>query len=169
MNLLALDLGTNTGIAYNQGDQFIVTTKRWITDKEVTANHKSRLDRRCDPRLVRFYEFLRSLSGRFDAIVFEDVQFQTYRMQTQLWASFRTAVWLHGATDPRQPVIECVATNLIKQFATGSGGADKIKMTQALKRQHPQRFSAEMDDNAVDAAWLWVWGQSKLGRMKKTT
>ena len=168
MNILGLDLGTHTGVCYNQADRKYQLTRHWITAKEVTENHRTRMDRRCDPRIVRFYEWLLSCRGIFDAVVFEDVQFSKFTQQTQLWSSFRTAVWLAFGEDPRKPVIECVPTNVLKQYA-GSGSADKDKMRALLQRSYPAMLKADMDDNAVDATWLWLWGQQVLGRYKKNT
>jgi hypothetical protein len=57
-----------------------------------------------------------------------------------------------------------VATGVLKRFATGNGGATKEQMENALKRQHPTRWTMGLDDNAVDAIWLWLWAQKNLSR-----
>lgn len=161
MNILALDLGNHTGVAWNNGERFHSLSKTWATPKTITFNHKHRLDRRQDPRLLRFFEYLQIFSGEFiDIVVFEDVQFASSRMQAHLWASFRTAVWLAFP----KTIIECIPTGTLKKFATGNGGATKEQMEIALKRQHPTRWTMGLDDNAIDAVWLWLWAQKNLSR-----
>lgn len=159
MNILALDLGTTTGIASNRGDTFWAGSKRWATPDEIKINRKFRQDRRQDPRLVKFFNFLQAYHD-LDCVIFEDVQFQSSTMQTQLWSSFRTAVWLAFP----KTLIDCVPVGTLKKFATGNGGATKEQMENALKRQHPTRWTAALDDNAIDAIWLWLWAQKNLSR-----
>lgn len=162
MKILALDLGTKTGIAFGGTDLApAVETQRWATAKEITEYRKRRMDRRRDPRLIRFFGYLQALRAeRPDVVVFEDVQFSSSTMQTQLWASWRTAVWL--AFDP-PTIIECVPTGTLKKFA-GSGGLDKDGMSQALQRQHPLLWCPKYDDNAIDAIWIWLWAKKTFGR-----
>lgn len=160
MNILALDLGTATGFAWNNGEEFIALTKIWATDKEISFNRKQRMDRRRDPRLVKFFESLRTFChGNVDLVVFEDVQFQSATMQTQLWASWRTAVWLAFPGT----LIDCVPVGTLKKFAC-NGGATKAQMSAALKRQHPDLWCSAYDDNTIDAIWLWLWAQKNLSR-----
>jgi len=168
MNVLALDLGTKTGWAENcagAGNLFAAGTWQLATAKEITEFGKSRMSRRCDPRVCRLYEKLDFIcdSTPPDFIVFEDVQFVTTTMQVQLWASFRTVAWLIGCQFPFIGV-ECVPVATLKKFATGSGSADKQAMRKHLVFQHPEIFSIGFDDNAVDACWLFLWAQHNLGR-----
>jgi hypothetical protein len=37
-------------------------------------------------------------------------------------------------------------------------------MLRFLQEQHPALAIRCSDDNMVDAAWLWIWGQQKLSR-----
>jgi hypothetical protein len=162
MKTLALDLGTHTGIAHNLGGELTAWTETWATDREVTAWGKQRATRRRDPRVVRFFEFLCSLP-RPDVVIFEDVEFATYRKQAQMWPSLRTAVWLAFSSEV---TIECVPVATLKQFATGAGNADKPAMEKAMRREHPEVFKQKkaLDDNAIDALWLYYWAQHNLGR-----
>jgi Holliday junction resolvasome RuvABC endonuclease subunit len=160
MKILALDLGTKTGIATNLGGEVSAYTKTWATGAEVTAWGKQRQTRRRDPRVVRFYEFLCSLE-RPDVVVFEDVEFSSYCKQTQMWSSLRTAVWLAFAT---QVTIECVPVTTLKKFATGSGNADKKGMEKHLFLQYPKWKNAKLDDNAIDALWIFYWAAHNLSR-----
>lgn len=162
MKVLALDLGTNCGVAHNLFGNLTVRTEKLATDREITAWGKSRMTRRQDPRAVRFHDFLAGLPTP-DVVAFEDVEFQTYTKQTQLWSSYRTAVWL---AFKRPTIIECVPVSTLKRFATGHGGATKEMMEAALRRQHPEVFRQKtaLDDNGVDAAWIWFWANHVLAR-----
>jgi Holliday junction resolvasome RuvABC endonuclease subunit len=161
LKILALDLGTKTGVARNYGPPPFEETWELSTATEVTRWGKQRLTRRCDPRIGRLYQRLIDRHQEEpDLIVFEDVEFSTYTKQTQLWASFRTAVWL--AFDGRA-VIECVSVTTLKKFATGSGAADKAAMRRAMFKQFPDT-SRDLDDNAIDALWVLKWAEKNLSR-----
>lgn len=164
MKILALDLGTKTGVAFGRtAGSPEVATHRWATAKEITEFHKTRMDRRGDPRVTRLFSYLKALASlKPDAVVFEDVQFQSSTFQTQLWASWRTAVWLAFAPPT---IIECVPTGTLKKFA-GAGNLDKDGMSKALRTQHPSLWRPSYDDNAIDAMWIWLWAKHTLGRIK---
>lgn len=120
MNVLALDLGTKTGYAYNWGDKFVAGTWALASAKEVTAWGKVRLNRRNDPRIERLCDCISSQGNdAFDAIIFEDVQFVSTTFQAHLWAGLRSAVWLCG----KAKHFDCVPVATLKKFATGNGGA----------------------------------------------
>lgn len=158
-SILALDLGTSTGFAVNYGTPNpTIGTWRLATPAEIRMWGKTRQTRTKDPRVERLCEKLSVLTP-VDLILFEDVEFSKYRKQTQLWAALRSAVWLCG----KAPVIETVPVKTLKKFAI-HGSADKDMMAAALKTQYPKLYHRDLDDNAVDAAWLWVWGMKHLCR-----
>lgn len=173
MNLLALDLGTKTGYAATNGPtSFACGT--WILAKkeEITAARKLRMDRRCDPRFLTLLWKLKLLHSAIplDYILFEDVQFSSTTMQTQLWTAFRSAVWCMTEFGIQ---VDCVPVGTLKKFATGNGGATKEMMARRLV-QTAMRFRMEknevidtstgevIDDNAVDAIYLYRWGLEHL-------
>jgi Holliday junction resolvasome RuvABC endonuclease subunit len=162
VKILALDLGTNIGVAHNFNGDLEATTHTLATDREITEWGKKRITRRCDPRMARLHKILSDFPTP-DIVVFEDVEFSSYTKQTQLWASFRTTVWL--AFGPKCQ-IECVPVTTLKKFATGHGGATKEQMAAALFRQQPELKDAGLDDNAIDAIWLFSWAAQNLSRMK---
>ena len=167
MNILALDLGTSTGYAYGHNDP-IAGTELLATDKEIRAWGEQRLSRRCDPRIARLYSWCVNWVRSSDApslVVFEDVQFASYTLQVQLWASLRAAVWC--AFSPVNVIFECVPVGTLKLFATGHGRATKEAMAAALYREHPEMRKKGYDDNAVDAIFLWKWAKHNLGRLRK--
>jgi len=178
VNILSLDLGTKTGFACNHWADFYCGTWSLAKASEITAQHKTRMDRRSDIRAHRLFNNLRYCIDTYQisAIVFEDVLFASSRMQTQLWASLRTVVWL-VAHAMGISLIECVPTGTLKKFA-GHGGATKEMMGKFLCAQdtrfcrvgerNPKFFFRkgealqEIDDNAIDAVWLHRWAQQNL-------
>jgi Holliday junction resolvasome RuvABC endonuclease subunit len=161
MNIVALDLGIHTGFAHNDGFQFDSGT--WV--------FKGKADRDLDYRVSDFYgKLYRLLEHRlgspiYDWVVFEDVQFSTYTYQTQLWASFRAAMWL--ACYHRGLRCKGVPVGTLKKFATGHGGATKEMMAAwAVKRFAPRLYRGsdgtvrsqgtnfKVDDNEIDAIHL---------------
>lgn len=169
MNIAAFDLGSKTGWALSANG--VVTAGTWVlaTPKEITAAAKLRMDRRCDPRFLRLLHNLRCLTAtvKLDWAVFEDVEFCKSRMQAHLFATWRAAIW--GLAN--QGVnIDCLATGKLKQFATGSGAADKSQMMRALTLDpryilHPKgvrdlKTGDILGDDAVDALHLLRWCQT---------
>lgn len=176
MNLLALDLGTFTGYAYSGRDgKMICGTKTLAKPKEITYARKLRMDRRGDPRFFTFLNLMKRIHVEvtLDYILFEDVQFSSTTMQTQLWAGFRSAVWLMSEYGIQ---IDCLPVGSLKKFATGNGAADKPAMARALVKWYP-RFKMAfgdvtdtltgegLDNNAVDAIHLYRWGQNHLKKL----
>lgn len=158
-DVLAIDLGTSTGFCYNRGDTTFQGSWLLATDKEIRAWGKARLRRRKDPRVERLCIKLDAL-GNFDVVIFEDVQFGSTTYQTQLWAGLRSSVWLCAA---KSGIAECVPVSTLKLFATGNGHATKEMMFAALAKKHPNLAGGlANNDDAVDAAWLWVWAKEKL-------
>lgn len=163
--ILALDLGTTTGWAYRDASGK-VTAGSWLLQDEAARKKaaKVRLDRRLDPRvpaLFRQINFLWSdhkcdagLRGLpIDFVVFEDVQFSRYTLQTQLWSSFRAAVWLFCYLHNVET--DCIDVMTLKKLATGSGAADKDFMVRTATKLFPGILI--VDDNCADALHLLQW------------
>lgn len=184
-NILALDLGTTTGWATNKclGDDFALGQILLAKPKEITLWRKKNLDRRKDPRFHRLVQHLQTMSRGCSVVIFEDVKFATYTYQAQLWPTWRAAIW---SVVPEE-CIECVPTNVLKQFATGHGGASKEAMLKAMLRDEPGRFRLDnrlkkghvvvdnealnkghgetfLTDDAVDAYWLYRWAKENVKR-----
>lgn len=171
---LFLDFGTNTGFAI-VSEGVLGYVGKWVLSKpkEITYARKLRMHRRLDPRIPALWNQLAAVycAGKFDWLVWEDVEFCSTSFQCQLWSSFRTTAWIfaqqHGINT------ECLPVGSLKKFATGSGKADKTGMILALARQD-SRFSIDngklrdtltdevIDDNAVDAIFLAKWGMRTL-------
>jgi Holliday junction resolvasome RuvABC endonuclease subunit len=164
--ILGIDLGTDTGIAFYDGKSIAATTWKLGTKEEITQWGRNRTTRRGDPRVLRFFDALNKFVVQHnpDVIVFEDVTFQTYTLQTQLWSSFRAVVWL--VANRAGKICECVPVSTLKKFATGHGGATKEMMQASLFKQHPDFKTQNLNDDAVDAIWITLWAINRLGRIK---
>ncbi len=162
MNILALDYGTDTGFCFGDITRDLPAqagTWKLATKKEITEWGKNRRTRRCDPRIPRLAFHIKPF--RPDYVVFEDVEFASSTYQVQLWASLRAAGWLSVHPDVR---FECVPVGSLKSFASGSGNAKKEQMSEALKLKHPALWNAKLNDDAVDAIWIWLWAKHTLAR-----
>lgn len=162
MNILALDLGTKMGYCQNTDCGLVSGTWQLATDGEIARWGKDRSRRTRDPRIIRLFRQLQVVNPRPDLVAFEDVEFQTYTYQTQLWSSFRAAVWL---AFPDETVLDCVPVGTLKKFATGYAKADKALMAKWLGLRHPEISTLNKDDNEIDAIWIYLWAKTNLGRM----
>jgi Holliday junction resolvasome RuvABC endonuclease subunit len=149
MSILALDLGTKTGWAHLAWGVVYSGTQSLATEKELREMRKLDLDRCCDIRIKRLYEFIQSFDF-VDHIYFEDVEFQSSRAQTQLWASLRAMVILQHP----QRIVRAVPVGTLKKFATGKGNAKKEQMAAALPNCGLALEEKVRDDNEVDALHL---------------
>lgn len=167
MRILGLDLGTKTGWATNAGGTLQAGIWNLATPQEIREWGKQRITRRRDPRVARLAQKLESFCDNVDLVIFEDVQFTSYTLAVQLWSSLRAALWLMCGGGAK-PVMECVPVGTLKLFATGCGNATKGRMLHAAKRS-PYFVNLplqQLDDNAIDALFLFQWGLIKLSRMK---
>lgn len=170
MNLLALDLGTKCGWAAKNGT---VASGTWkLSDsKTIHSTRVEGFDRKCDPRFnalcLKIEEAVEHYS--INAVVFEDVLFSSTTLQTQLWATYRAAIWAVRRNHPFE--IDCLNTSTLKKHATGHGAATKKMMSAHLLKKYPHEFvknpsptetcfllrkidGTEVDDNQVDARHL---------------
>jgi len=181
--ILALDLGTEMGFAYGSLRGRVESCGNFSlgSPSSIKADRKTRMDRRLDSRAPYLYEWLKVLhfAHDFKWITFEDVQFSSTTQQTQLWATWRTVVWLFAAHYNIQT--ECCPVQTLKKFATGRGGADKDLMAIALSRIYSNEFFLEdgkihwighapklfLSDDGVDAVHLLNWSRSVLANTEK--
>lgn len=165
MNVLALDLGTSTGWCLNDEELLDSGVLKLATDRQLREDKRDRYNRRSDCRIQSFFKWLALVKHqqKLDAVVFEDVEFASSTYQVQLWSSLRAAVWI--SFPPDKFIVDCVPVGALKKFATGSGNANKEAMRRYLK---DPRFDKPtlIDDNQVDAIWLWLWAEKTLSRLK---
>lgn len=182
MSLLTLDLGTKTGWAFHAQEGTESATELLATLKERKASKEEHFDRRLDPRFTHLLDFLaKEFDGLGDLnVIFEDVLFSEYTLQTQLWSALRAAVWAF-AHSQRDCQIFCLNTASLKSFATGNGAATKKMMAAHLLKKHSDLYrkldkpdekknlflqkidsGAVVDDNEVDALHLLDYGREIL-------
>jgi hypothetical protein len=165
MKILALDLGTKTGWALGDKEQFTSGTWTLAKPKEITEFRQQNKDRSGDPRFFRLLDLLTRCRNAVapSVVAFEDVEFSTFTGQTQLWSSLRCAVWAVFGRSAATIVPIPVAT--IKKLASGHGGATKDMMARAILRHFPRMFRTgktgietsagrSVDDNEVDAVHI---------------
>lgn len=167
LETLALDLGTVCGWAILEaGGALRSGSLELATDAQLEQQRRLGGERTGDVRFERLYRFLEAaIDGGVKRIVFEDVGFVKTRMQGQLWAGLRSAIWAVALAHPVLKV-HCVSSVTLKHFATGNGCATKEAMAQALAKRAPQSYQvgangligkpggAPADHNEVDALWL---------------
>lgn len=159
--IIALDLGRKTGYAIWRRDQGLVALDTWETMTEKEIKGRALEFRRFDPRpKVLWRNICEEVAKSLDPvmIVFEDVEFQSYTLQTQQWAGYRTALWLV----PGVRFYDCVPVGTLKLFATGYGGASKDQMKNAFLRSTGKKIT-DLDDNAIDAFFILEWTLTKYG------
>lgn len=165
MNILALDLGTDTGYASGDvsGLNFSIGSWKLATAKEIRQWGSERLTRRRDPRPQRLCEKILAMPHVPDLIVFEDIMFASSTLQVQLWSALRTSLWMCLGNEVR---FDCVPVTTLKKFATGSGAATKEQMKHVFIHHETDRPAGLYDDDAIDAYFIWKWAKHNLSRVK---
>lgn len=174
MRILALDLGTQTGYAF-EAENYARTFGTWelASTKSLRLAKKLRMDRLGDLRIRELWDRITKFRQTIgiDLLVWEDVQFSSSTAQTQLWASLRTTLWIAAQTNGIR--VECCPVGTLKHFATGHGGATKEMMAETLVLNDGRFRLIEgkvwdvdqkviIDDNAVDALHLLNWAKHIL-------
>ena len=146
MNILALDLGTNTGWARG-GDEPRIESGVQLFD--VRRGESPGM------RYLRFNVWLQEIGAWPQLIVYE----QTHNRggaATEVAAGFATRVQEFCAA--RGIEHAAVHSGTLKKFATGHGNAKKPEMVQAAQKLKP----GVTDDNEADALWLLEFGRQRL-------
>lgn len=126
------------------------------TPKEIKEWGRTRLTRRRDERILRLVKLIAPFCDKVDCIVIEDVEFSSYRLQQQLWASLRASVWV--ACQECEIHYDAVNVKTLKKWA-GNGNADKAEMIFAALTQRPD---LTFDADSADAFHLWTWAQKHI-------
>ncbi len=153
MKLLALDLATHTGYAF-ESDAGILHFGTW--DFSPKRSDSSGM------RFVRFESELNCLWEvyPFTQVYFEEVGFAKTTQAAQVWGGF--AAVLMAWCEKRKVRYQGVPVSTLKKHATGKGNADKAKMVAAAEAQGWKVG----DDNQADACWLLDFGKRELNMRK---
>jgi len=163
---MTLDVGTLMGWSILAGQKIVDSgTVLLASEEELKEQRREGKERTGDIRFARCLNFIEmKINSGVGRIVFEDVTFLGSQDQTQLWGSLRASIWLVAFRS--RIIVCCVPVTTLKVFATGDGGADKLKMAQALHKAEPAQYLQDpetgilargdrpLDDNEVDAIWL---------------
>ena len=149
--LLSLDLGTSTGWAIRNEYGRIVSG---------TASFKPRRFEGGGMRYLRFERWLgetRNVSGRIDAVYFEEVRRHIGVDAAHAYGGFlaQLTAWCEHHSIP----YEGVPVGTIKKHATGKGNADKDAMIAAMRG----KGHSPEDDNEADALALLLWALDQGG------
>jgi hypothetical protein len=180
MKTLLLNLGTDTGwTIMGDGVPLRSGTLHLGTPDELELQRREGRERTLDVRFTRILAFIMEMiRGGVTRIVFQDVEFASTRMQAQLWASLRSAIWAAVSLHPGV-VVFCLPVATLKHFATGNGQVQKLEMAKALASFRPGGYSLFDDGrlitpdghfaghNEVDAIWLAYYTQA-VDREAKT-
>lgn len=159
MRILSLDIGTNLGWATSCPEGIDAGTKILANRRQLDYAKKLRMDRRLDVRVMALTDWLWAHQIP-DWIVFEDVRWVSSQAQGHLYGSLRGSIWTFAHKVFAE--IECLDTSKLKLWTTGHGGATKEMMLAAAKKRWPEHVRADMDDNAVDALCLLMWGRETI-------
>lgn len=142
MNILALDLGTQTGWALLRDNTLFSGTLSFQPSRWEGGGM----------RFLRFTEWLNHLviGGPIERVAFEEVRSHTGTDAAHVYGGFLGVLtqWCETHNIP----YEAVPVGTIKKHATGKGNADKPKMLAAARTAWPGQ-NVE-DDNQADALWL---------------
>jgi len=150
MNILALDLGTNTGWA--------IENKSIITSG--TISFKNNRYEGGGMRYLRFTKWLQDtllLINNIDAIYFEEVRRHLGVDAAHTYGGFMSQLTSFGELN-KIPYLG-IPVGTIKKYITGKGNASKQQMIEAVKSlgHHPK------DDNEADAIALLYTVKSSYG------
>jgi len=150
MNILALDLGTQTGWALASSG---CTTSG-------TLNFKPQRFEGGGMRFLRFRRWLNELqasAGEIHWVVFEEVRRHAGVDAAHAYGGFigQLTAWCEAQRIPYQGV----PVGTIKKHATGKGNAGKAEMIAAAQA----RGHEPQDDNEADALALLAWAVSQEG------
>lgn len=141
-NILALDLGTKTGVA--------VYTKHNKSIKSNTQCFKTTRFESSDRRFIKFKTYINSLRQLYEI---EEVYFEEVRRHRGVDAAHMYGGWKATLTAwclENDISYQGVPVGTIKKHATGNGRASKEEMIEAMvKRGHSVK-----DDNEADALAL---------------
>ena len=149
--LLCLDLGTATGWALRNEHGSVVSG---------TAHFKPRRFEGGGMRYLRFKRWLtetKNVSGRIDAVYFEEVRRHAGVDAAHAYGGFlaHLTAWCEHHAIP----YDGVPVGTIKRFIAGKGNADKKAVIAAVQAKG---FHTE-DDNEADALALLLWAISQQG------
>lgn len=147
-NILALDLGTKTGWALQQGEEIFSGTENFQTSRFSGGGM----------RFLRFRRFLDSLKEKTDikTVYFEEVRRHLGTDAAHVYGGFlaHLTAWCEEHKIPYQGV----SVGTIKRHATGKGNANKEEVIASIK----EKGFNPVDDNEADSLALLLWAKVNI-------
>lgn len=146
IRMLALDMATNTGWAYRDGESVISGDQ----------NFAARRGESPGMQYVRFKWWLREWNGKVDLVVYEQA-FMRFQDATAKAHGMESHLLAWCAENNIQHIPCNVAT--LKKWAVGDGRADKV----LLMNEAAERYSIPIDElssDRADALMLLAWGEA---------
>jgi len=140
--ILALDLGTNTGWALRRKDGQIYSGMQTFKDDRFSGGGMKML------KFRNWLENLHQTSGHIEIIVFEEVRRHVGTTAAHVYGGFlgQMSAWSEENKIPYQGI----PVGTIKRHVTGKGNASKEEVVRAIV----ERGYSPMDDNEADAIAL---------------
>jgi len=159
MQILALDLGTKTGVAWTFWDVY-----QWCQWDLKPSRHES-------PGM-RFINFRKSLADAViglepDMVLYEEVRRHRGVDAAHAYGGFLAV--MQEVLDRRAVPYKGVPVGTIKKHATGKGNANKTAMIEAAlellvaREQRTADATRPITDNEADAIHLLDWGLQEYG------
>ena len=151
VQILALDLGTQTGWALRSVDGLITSGSETFKPGRFEGGGMRFL------RFKRWLTEVKQSADGLDAVYFEEVRRHAGVDAAHLYGGFlaQLTAWCEHHAIPYQGV----PVGTIKKHATGKGNASKAEMVNAMRA----RAFQPVDDNEADALALLLWALAQEG------
>lgn len=152
MNILALDLGTKCGWAYQT--EANMSSGVW--------NLKASSSESIGERYQKFRHALEHINGRIHYVVYEEVKFHRATDAAHVYGGFEAI--LQSFCLDHKIEYQGVGVSTIQKHATGRGMAPKGKKKELMFQAAVNKYKSVnvIDDNHADALCLLSWATDNL-------
>ncbi len=148
MNILAIDLGSKTGVCFMRDSQ-VCRVETWNLEGDTDAALFCDLNDTLESAIV--YEAP-------EAVAYEEVASHKGTRAAHIYGGLRAVLLMACVHHEVQCLSYSVGT--IKKYATGKGNADKDAMLLAAERRWP---GVVTNNNEADALWIGALACKELG------
>jgi Holliday junction resolvasome RuvABC endonuclease subunit len=151
MKILALDLATHAGWAFQENDG---SRRSGVTLFLGTLKSGN--------RWIRFSEWMKAWGDLQPNLIVYEKPIHFHKSFSSAEIAFGMATRVEELCARRQIRCLSVTNNVIKKYATGSGRADKTSMLRFAQLLKP----GITDDNEADALWLLEYTSKQIVKLK---